>query len=90
MSLFPHFRMYRKNKHPALILEEAKIKKPKDGFLYRKASHSKELTKRSCEKISPNPNPNDPNPMYIEKRKRVDYKYKFGPILNWKLPKKKK
>lgn len=89
MSIVPHFRYYRKSKHPAMIVGEAKIKKEKDGYLYRKTSHSPGLTKRSHEKVSPNPNPRDPNPMYIEKRKRTDFKHKFGPDLGWKYKKNK-
>ena len=89
MSIFPHFRMYKRNNHPALILGTAKIKKSDDGFIYRKASHSKGLTQRGYEKVSPNPNPKDPNPMYIEKRKRVDFKERFTTILPWKYKQKK-
>ncbi len=89
MSIFPHFRIYKKSKHPALIEGYAKIETPKDGFIYRKTSHSKGLTKRGYEKVSPNPNPKDPKPMYIEKRKRVDFKDKFTTILPWKYKQKK-
>ena len=36
MSFFPHFRIYKKNKHPALILGYAKIEKEEMGlFLER-------------------------------------------------------
>lgn len=84
MSQFPHFRIYKKSNHPALIVAEAKIKENKDGFLYRKASHSSKMTKRACEKVYPNPNPKDKTPMFIEKRKRKDFKTMFGPKLNWK------
>ena len=86
---FPHFRRYIRNNHPVLIVSEAKIEKKNDSFLYRKTSHSQKLTNRSVDKISPNPNPKDDRPMYIEKRKRVDFKRKFGPILPWNWPQKK-
>ena len=88
MSTFPHFRIYKRNKHPALIVSEAKIKVEKDGFLYRKVSHSPKMTKRGIEKVSPNPNPEDKRPMFIEKRKRKDFKKMFGPKLTWKYTKK--
>ena len=87
--IIPHFRKYKRNGHPALIVGEAKIKEEKDGFLYRKASHSKKLTTKTYEKVFPNPNPKDPRPMYIEKRKRADYKKQFGPKLPWKWLQKK-
>ncbi len=90
MSIFPHFRIYKKNNHPALIVESAKKKKEGDSFLYRKASHSNKLTKKGYEKVFPNPNPKDNKPMYIEKRKRIDYKIKFGPILPWNFLQKNK
>jgi len=89
MSIFPHFRFYKKNNHPALIVGNAKIREHNDSYLYRKTSHSSKITKRGSEKVYPNPNPLDKRPMYIEKRKRVDFKYLFGPKLNWKYNKKK-
>lgn len=87
MIKFPHFRMYKKNNHPALIVGEAKIKKENDGFLFRKASHSKKLTTRGYEKVYPNPNPKDARPMFIEKRKRADLKERFSKILPWNYKK---
>ncbi len=90
MSIFPHFRIYKKNNHPALIVSNAKQKKDEDSFLYRKASHSSKFTKRGYEKVYPNPNPKDSRPMYIEKKKRVDFKRKFGPILPWNYLQKNK
>ncbi len=89
MSFFPHFRIYKKNKHPALILGYAKIEKRRDGFIFRKASHSPNITKRGVDIIDPNPNPKDQKPMYIEKKKRVDYKKKFGDKLPWQISQKK-
>ncbi len=89
MSEFPHFRKYKRSNHPALIIGLAKIKKEADGFLYRKTSHSPGVSKKKCDKIDPNPNPNDNRPMYIEKRKRADFKFRFGEKLNWKFPQKK-
>ncbi len=87
MSIFPHFRMYRRNKHPAMIIGEATINKEKDGYMYRKTSHSEGLTKKGFFVITPNPNPKDDRPMFVEKRKRRDYKHKFGPKLPWNNPK---
>ena len=87
---FPHFRIYKKSKHPALILDYANIDKHHDGYLYRKTSHSKKMTQKGCEKVFPNPNPIDQKPMYIEKKKRVDYKMQFGKKLPWEFPQKNK
>ena len=88
MSEFPHFRIYKRSKHPALILNHATKDREDDSFLYRKTSHSKGLTKGGFTTVSPNPNPKDKNPMYIENKKRVDYKIKFSKKLPWKFPKK--
>ena len=88
MEEFPHFRIYKKSKHPVLIVDHATIKKEKDGFLYKKASHSSGLTKRGFSVITPNPDPKDKKPMFIENRRRKDFKHKFGPRLPWKSPKK--
>ena len=85
---FPHFRFYKKSKHPALIEDYANIKKHHDGYLYRKTSHSTKMTHKGYEVISPNPNPKDTAPMYVENKKRADYKKNFGKILPWKYPKK--
>ncbi len=89
MGEFPHFRMYRKSKHPAMIVGDATINKDKDGYLYKKTSHSTGLTKRGFDVLSPNPDPKDDRPMFVEKRKRKDYKFKFGPKLPWRKPKSK-
>lgn len=90
MSIFPHFRMYKKSNHPALILDNAKKQKEDDSFLYRKASHSRKVASKGYEKVYPNPNKKDKRAMYIENKKRVDYKNKFGPILPWQYLQKNK
>ena len=73
---FPHFRYYKKSKHPALILGETK--EDKNRYLFRKVSHSSNVArKRGYEVVTPNPDPSDPNPMIIERRKRVDSKDNF-------------
>ena len=76
---FPHFRWYRKSKHPALIIGEHS----EDEYDYRKVMHSEKEGGRNNEKIEPNPNPKDKNPMYIVKRKRHDKKKNFS---KWKYP----
>ncbi len=85
---FPHFRIYKKSKHPALIESYANIKNHHDGYLYRKTSHSPKLTHKGYEVIFPNPNPKDTSAMYVENKKRVDFKKNFSKILPWKFPKK--
>lgn len=76
---YPHFRWYRKSKHPALITGEHS----EDEYDYRKVSHSEKEGGRNNEKVYPNPNPNDDKPMYIAKRKRHDKKQNFS---KWKYP----
>jgi len=83
---YPHFRYYRKSKHPALITEE----RSQDEYNYRKVMHSEKDGKRRNEKIYPNPNPRDKKPMYIGKRVRHDKKEYFeSKPLPWKYSKKK-
>lgn len=82
---YPHFRYYKKSKHPALIVGE----QPIDEYRYRKVMHGEKDGRHSNEKISPNPNPKDKNPMYIAKRVRHDKKQNFNETpLPWKYPKK--
>ena len=84
---YPHFRYYRKSKHPALITSE----RSSDEYNYRKVMHSEKDGKRRNEKVFPNPDPKDKNPMYIGKRERHDLKGNFEKqILPWKYPNKKK
>lgn len=84
---YPHFRYYRKSKHPALITAEHS----KDEYKYRKVMHSEKDGKRSNEKVYPNPDPRDKRPMYIGKRVRHDKKKNFeDKPLSWKYPKKQK
>lgn len=82
---FPHFRYYKKSKHPALIVGE----QPVDEYKYRKVMHSEKDGKRNNERVYPNPNKKDTNPMYIGKRIRHDKKKNFeSKPLPWKYPKK--
>lgn len=90
MSYFPHFRNYKRSKHPALIVGHATKNKHRDSYMFRKVSHSTNMTQRGYEVVKPNPNPKDPDPMYIENKKRVDYKEKFGKRLPWEYPQKNK
>ncbi len=88
---YPHFRYYRKSKHPALIVGEQKTAPDKDEYKYRKVMHAEKDGDRTNEKVYPNPDPRDPNPMYIGKRVRHDDKDNFEPRpLPWKYPKKGK
>ena len=86
-ALYPHFRYYKKSKHPALIVGE----QPTDEYRYRKVMHGEKDGRHLNEKISPNPNPKDKKPMYITKRVRHDKKQNINETpLPWKYPKKKK
>lgn len=82
---FPHFRIYLKSKHPALIVAEHSS----DEYKYRKVMHGEKDGKRKNERVFPNPNPRDREPMHIGKRVRHDNKKFFGKDpLPWKYPKK--
>lgn len=81
---YPHFRYYKKSKHPALITGEYDIKE----YNYRKVTHSEKEAGRKNEKVYPNPNPKDKVAMYIGKRVRHDNKKYFGPKLPWEYKKK--
>lgn len=84
---YPHFRYYKKSKHPALIIGE----QPIEEYRYRKVMHSPKDGSRNNEKVVPNPNARDPNPMYIGKRVRHDKKKNFeANPLPWKYPTNKK
>ena len=84
---YPHFRYYRKSKHPALITGEYTY----DEYNYRKVMHSEKDGKRTNEKVYPNPDPRDKEPMYIVKRIRHDKKNNFeSKPLPWIYPGKKK
>lgn len=94
---YPHFRYYKKSKHPALIVGEQKGKKTDsngverdtDEYRYRKVMHGGKEGGRNNEIIYPNPNPKDPEPMGIAKRVRHDKKDNFEEKpLPWKYPKK--
>lgn len=90
---YPHFRYYKKSKHPALIVGERKRteqgKTPVDEYKYRKVMHGEKDGDRKNEMVYPNPNPKDDKPMYIGKRVRHDDKGNFEERpLPWKYPKK--
>ena len=83
---FPHFRYYKKSKHPALITGEYSS----DEYNYRKVTHSERDGRHLNEKVSPNPSPLDKKPMYIGKRVRHDFKKFFSKwIYPWKYKNKK-
>lgn len=94
---YPHFRYYKKSKHPALIVGEQKGKKVNENgtirhteeYRYRKVMHGNKEGGRNNEIVYPNPNPKDPNPMRIAKRVRHDEKENFEEKpLPWKYPRK--
>ena len=89
---YPHFRYYRKSKHPALIVGEQtanKNNKTVEEYRYRKVTHSQIEGGRNNDMVYPNPNPKDTEPMYITKRVRHDEKDNFeNKPLPWKYPKK--
>lgn len=82
---YPHFRYYKKSKHPALIVGE----QPVEEYKYRKVMHRERDGRHLNEKVYPNPNPKDKKPMYIGKRVRHDKMTNFedSPLF-WKYPKK--
>lgn len=83
---FPHFRLYTKSNHPALIVGE----KSSEEYNYRKVTHSERDGRHLNERVYPNPNTKDKRPMFIVKRVRHDKKINFS---KWKYPwqyKKKK
>lgn len=90
---YPHFRYYKKSKHPALIVGERKRteqgKTPVDEYKYRKVMHGEKDGRHLNEKVYPNPDLRDPDPMYITRRERYDDKENFEERpLPWKYPKK--
>ena len=94
---YPHFRYYRKSKHPALIVGEQKSTKVNaqgntyeiDEYRYRKVMHGDTEGGRKNEEVFPNPDPTDPDPMHIAKRVRHDIKDNFeNKPLTWIYPKK--
>ncbi len=88
---YPHFRYYKKSKHPALIVGEQKTRQKDEEYKYRKVMHNRKDGDRTNEVIYPNPDPKDPDPMCIGKRVRHDLKENFEPKpLLWKYPKKDK
>lgn len=95
-AAYPHFRYYKKSKHPALIIGEQKCVKETgqgakeiDEYRYRKIMHSDKDGERKNEMVYPNPNPKDDRPMYIGKRVRHDDKENFNECpLPWKYPRK--
>ena len=95
-AAYPHFRFYRKSKHPALIVGEQKgIKQTAQGekqideYRYRKVMHGEKDGRHLNEVVYPNPNPKDDKPMYIAKRVRHDDKENFeNAPLPWRYPNK--
>ncbi len=91
---FKKFRndvLYKKSKHPALVVGEQVSDDNTEEYRYRKVMHGEKDGKRTNEKVYPNPDPRDPDPMYIGKRIRHDDKENFEPKpLPWKYPKKDK
>ena len=84
---YPHFRKYKVNNHPALIVQEHSS----EEYDFRKVTHAERDGRHLNEKVDPNPNPADPKPMYIAKRIRHDKKANFSKNkYPWKMPKKKK
>ena len=82
---YPHFRYYKKSKHPALIVGE----QPVDEDKYRKVMHGEKDGSRNNEIVYPNPDKRDNEPMYIGKRTRHDKKDNFENVpLPWKYPQK--
>ena len=82
---FPHFRYYKKSKHPALILKE----RNEDEYDFRRVTSSEFSGHHRNEKIDPNPDPRKSTPMYIVKRREHDRKKAFGSKYPWKYPYKK-
>lgn len=89
---YPHFRYYKKSRHPALIVGEQKgVKNEKEieEYRYRKVMHGDKEGGRTNETVYPNPDPDDPDPMRIAKRVRHDDKENFEEKpLPWVYPKK--
>lgn len=94
---YPHFRYYKKSKHPALIVGEQIGKKTDkrgnereiEEYRYRKVMHDERDGRHLNETVFPNPDPSDPEPMHIAKRVRHDKKKNFDPKpLPWKYSKK--
>lgn len=87
---YPHFRYYRKSRHPALIVGEMSSSKGNvtvEEYRYRKVMHAEKDGRHLNEKIEPNPDPSDPDPMYIAKRVRHDEKSNFAKKpLPWEYP----
>ena len=82
---YPHFRYYKKSKHPALIVGE----QPINEYQYRKVMHDEKDGRHLNEIVYPNPNKADKEPMCIAKRIRHDKKTNFNNMpLPWKYPKK--
>lgn len=83
---YPHFRYYKKSKHPALITGEHSP----EEYKYRKVMHGEKDGNRTNERVYPNPDKMDSRPMYIGKRVRHDKKMNFEDYpLPWKYKKGK-
>jgi hypothetical protein len=58
---FPHFRLYLKSRHPALITGE----RPIEEYDYRKVTSSERDGNHPNEKIEPNPDKTKPTPIRL-------------------------
>lgn len=84
---YPHFRKYKKSKHPAMITSEYSV----NEWNYRKVMHGEKDGRHTNEVFFPNPNPLDSKPMYVARRVRHDNKNNFSKWrYNWKIRNKKK
>jgi hypothetical protein len=85
---FPHFRLYKKSNHPALITGE---RIPTDEYNYRKVTSSEREGRRPNEKVEPNPDKTKSTPMFIVKRTKHDRKKNFSAdVFPWDYPPKKR
>ena len=86
---YPHFRKYKKSRHPALLVGEDR--KNRNVVIFHRTSHESSVArKKGFFVISPNPKPGDSRPMYVEKKKRADEKKFFSPRpYTWKIKNKK-
>ncbi len=86
---YPHFRYYKKSRHPALIVGEQNTEQNEEEYRFKKATHSPTEGRHKNDKIEPNPDPTDNKPMYIVRRERHDLKENFeDKPLSWRPPKK--
>ncbi len=83
---YPHFRFYKRSKHPALILESKQ-----EDYRFRRVTSSEKSGHHKNEKVEPNPDKRKSTPMYIVKAVQTDKKKFFSDwIYPWKYSKNKK